>query len=94
METTRSLDGRAFRPAAGRVTWSIKLPAAMAVQMNVYDVVGRLRRKLIDARLPAGESTVTWDTTDITGSRVRSGMYYARLSFDGGARLAVVPVTR
>ena len=83
-----------FRPAARRVSWRITLPATMPVELTVYDVMGRLQRRLLDVTLPAGESTVTWDTADVTGANVRSGMYYARLSFQGGARIAVVPITR
>ena len=83
-----------FRPASRRVSWRITLPTALAVRLRVYDVMGRLHRKLVDGILPQGESVITWDTADGNGALVRSGMYYVRLSYDGGSRVAVVPVTR
>ena len=83
-----------YRPLAHRVRWRISLPTALRLRFEIYDVQGRTSRVIMDGPLPAGESIVSWDTADAAGAPVRSGMYYARLSFDGGTRLAALPVVR
>ena len=62
--------------------------------MEVYDVMGRITRTLLDETIPAGGRVVTWDTRDQSDQTVRSGMYYVRLNFEGGVRLATIPVVR
>ena len=83
-----------FRPLSSRVSWQLELPDPLAVTMVVFDVMGRVSRTLLDGRLPGGTTTVTWDTSNSTGEPVRSGMYYVKLSFEGGVRLATIPVIR
>ena len=83
-----------FRPLAHRVSWRITLPTAMEVRLDLFDVMGRHSRAVLHRVLAAGESVVTWDTTAEDGSLVRSGMYYARLSFEGGVRVAAFPIVR
>lgn len=83
-----------FRPRAHRVSWRLTLPTRMPVRLEIYDVMGRSRRRLVDGVLPGGTSIVTWDTDDDDGAVVSSGMYYARLSFEGGVRLTTMPIIR
>lgn len=82
------------RPRSRRISWRIDLPTAMPTRLDVYDVMGRSRRRVVDRVLPAGTSTITWDTADDSGDLLRSGMYYARLTFEGGVRLSGVPIIR
>ena len=42
----------------------------------------------------SGTTTVTWDTSNSAGAAVRSGMYYVKLGFERGVRLATVPIVR
>lgn len=46
--------------------------------VSVYDVAGRLVRKLADDRFNAGVQTVTWDGRDANGRLVASGVYFVR----------------
>ena len=57
------------------------LPADARVTLRVFDVLGREIATLVDARVPAGSHSVSWNA----GS-VGSGVYFARLraSDDGG----------
>jgi hypothetical protein len=48
---------------------------------------------LLDGALPAGQTTITWGVAGADGG-VASGVYFARLSFAGGARTAMLPITR
>ncbi len=49
------------------------------VQMYIYDVTGRLVRKLIDERRYPGEHSVVWDGRNDSGGEVSSGVYFVRL---------------
>jgi subtilisin-like proprotein convertase family protein len=49
------------------------------VLLAVYDASGRLVRKLQDGFLPAGRYQALWDGMNDAGSRVGSGVYFARL---------------
>lgn len=49
------------------------------VQLGIYDVRGRLVRKLVDGEKPAGAETVVWDGTSDSGTRLGTGVYFVRL---------------
>lgn len=55
------------------------LAAPSRVDLAVYDVRGRLVRRLDRADLPAGFHDIRWDGTDTGGRRVPAGVYFARL---------------
>jgi hypothetical protein len=48
----------------------------------VYDVRGRVVRRVAVARLTAGRYTAQWDRREEGGSRVASGVYFVRLRAD------------
>jgi flagellar hook assembly protein FlgD len=50
------------------------------VQLAVFDVSGRLVRRLVDGERRAGAETAVWNGTDEFGAKVRSGMYFVRLA--------------
>ncbi|MBN2171254.1 MAG: T9SS type A sorting domain-containing protein [Candidatus Krumholzibacteriota bacterium] len=49
------------------------------VQIEVFDVSGRLVRVLLDGFQPAGSHAVAWDGRDVSGRIQPSGVYFARL---------------
>lgn len=53
------------------------------VVLSVYDASGRLVRKLQDGLLAAGRYEALWDGRRDDGSRVGSGVYFARLETNG-----------
>lgn len=53
------------------------------VSLTVYDLSGRVVRKLVDGPLAAGRHRVSWDGRDQRGSRVASGMYFLRALTEG-----------
>jgi hypothetical protein len=73
-----------FNPAT---TIQYALPQAMRVRLVIYDVSGRLVRKLVDGVEDAGDRRVSWDGRDERGSAVGSGVYVYRLEA-GGTTLA------
>jgi flagellar hook assembly protein FlgD len=60
------------------------------VQVNVYDVAGRQVRKLADRLFPEGETSLAWDGTDDTGTKVPRGVYFVRTSVQSGAGRIIV----
>lgn len=55
------------------------LPAQSLVDLEIYDVRGRLVRTLHQGSLPAGRHVYTWDGTDHRDRGVGSGVYFYRL---------------
>jgi Zn-dependent metalloprotease len=55
------------------------LPAATTVSVSVYDLNGRLIRRLQEGLQPAGQYSVTWNGNDILGNLVSSGFYFVVL---------------
>jgi hypothetical protein len=65
-----------FNPAT---TIRYDLPAAVPVQLLVYDLLGREVTRLVEASQSPGIYEVLWDGTDALGHNLPSGIYIARL---------------
>jgi flagellar hook assembly protein FlgD len=50
------------------------------VQIEVYDLPGRLVKHLVSQDLTPASYTVAWDGTDNSGRIAASGVYYARMT--------------
>lgn len=53
------------------------------VRLDVFDVQGRLVRRLVDDRQDGGTHSVVWDGRGRRGGTLSSGVYYYRLQSDG-----------
>ena len=62
-------------PSRGRLAFAIESDRDGARGVEVYDLAGRLVRRLEDPRSIAGPSRLAWDGTDESGARVRPGIY-------------------
>ncbi len=58
---------------------SFNLPKSGKVDLGVFDISGRRLATLVNATLPAGEYTKSWNGLDSGGNVVRSGVYFYRL---------------
>jgi flagellar hook assembly protein FlgD len=56
------------------------------VDLSVYDVQGRLMRRLVHGSQPPGRKLADWDGRDQAGQPVASGIYMIRLQI-GSQRL-------
>ena len=54
------------------------------VSLKIYNILGQEVRTLVDAPKESGYHAVTWDGKDSFGHEVASGVYFYRLSVDGG----------
>ncbi len=52
------------------------------VELAVFDAAGRRVATLVQSSLPPGQHRATWDGTGTSGTRLRSGVYFARLLVD------------
>lgn len=69
-----------FSPAT---TISLNLPAAGRTRVIVYDIQGRLVKRLLDDWMPSGPHGIAWDGTDDHGRRAAAGVYFSRVESNG-----------
>ncbi len=71
-------------PATAQTRIGYALPDGWRIaRLSVYDVAGRLVRRLDPAPGTRGFVAVDWDGTGDSGERVASGVYFVRLEVDG-----------
>jgi flagellar hook assembly protein FlgD len=61
------------------------LPETGHATIRVYGVSGRPERTLVNETKPRGRHVVRWDGRDDGGVPLASGVYFARLEFQGGS---------
>lgn len=66
-------------PARAYATIRYHLPAAQLIQLQVYDLNGRLMRALVDHEQPAGDYAVRWNGRNELGVAAPAGIYFYRL---------------
>jgi uncharacterized delta-60 repeat protein len=59
------------------------LPRATEVELSIYDVSGRLVRRLVNATQESGPKVVQWDGANLEERRVASGTYFIKLEAAG-----------
>ncbi|MBN2070329.1 MAG: T9SS type A sorting domain-containing protein [Candidatus Krumholzibacteriota bacterium] len=69
-----------FNPAT-TIKYSVSVKSR--VSLAIYDVNGRLIDRLIDRIIAPGSYVQSWDGTDTSGRRVKSGIYFYRLRSNG-----------
>ncbi len=63
------------------ISWTVG--ESGAASLAIYDVQGRLVKRLVSDFVAAGDYTTVWDGSDDSGRRVGSGLYFARLTAGG-----------
>jgi hypothetical protein len=82
-------------PTRGGAVMVFRLPQVATVGIEVFDITGRLVRRLPLGRMAAQEHVVAWDGLDARALPVSPGIYLVRLGGDGSAaRTARVTVVR
>lgn len=70
-------------PAKNRTTIHYQLIDATTVSLNIYDIQGRLVKKLINDQQTPGVYAVPWTGIDDNNNRVSVGVYFYKLSVGG-----------
>ena len=83
-----------LRPGRQSVSFVVDAPNRVIPSLAVYDLAGRRLKTLAEGRELLGRREITWDCRDAHGDRVSTGMYFARLTGAGPARVLRVPVIR
>ncbi|MBI5168040.1 MAG: hypothetical protein HZA61_00990 [Candidatus Eisenbacteria bacterium] len=73
----------------GRFSWSGSTSEAPSIQ--IVDVTGRVRRRLV---LRGSDGGAAWDGLDETGTPLAPGLYFARMASASGVPAARIVVTR
>lgn len=74
-------------PGKGRRTFWVVLSSPGRVQVDLFDVVGRRRARLLERDCPAGWTAVPWDGMDSGGEDLPAGVYFVRLGVDGAEKV-------
>lgn len=69
-----------FNPST---TFEYSLPSPSRVAIDIFNIMGRRVRVLVQETKPAGVYRIDWNGTDQTGEPVASGVYVYRLQTDG-----------
>jgi hypothetical protein len=64
----------------------LDLPAAGQYQLEVYDILGRKVKNLINGYHPAGATRIIWNGHDDADGEIASGTYFVRLQGEGQTR--------
>lgn len=70
-------------PARTTTRWTLGLPQAADVEVDVFSVTGRHVRRLTSGWRPAGQSAIEWDLADESGRGVAAGIYLVRTRLGG-----------
>jgi hypothetical protein len=71
-------------PFNPQTTVAFELARDDHARVLIYDLQGRLIRRLVDQALPVGRHTAIWEGRDDSGRAVASGIYFARLEAASG----------
>jgi len=89
------LEGVRPNPAHGPVEVVFRLAGAGRVDVEVFDVLGRLTRVVARARTyEAGRQVVAWDGRRGDGMRAGAGLYFLKIRTPGGQWTRLVVMTR
>ncbi|MCK5065645.1 MAG: T9SS type A sorting domain-containing protein, partial [Candidatus Fermentibacteraceae bacterium] len=82
------------RPSPNPITMSasigFSIPSAGNVELAVYDVSGRMVETILDGSLDSGSHSMQWTP----GHQIGSGVYFIRLTTEGGILTRQVMVIR
>lgn len=81
-------------PAGVETRLTLAIDRQREVRIDVYNVTGRLVRRIWDAPLTPGLHEIGWDLADREGTLVPSGVYFVRMDADGVTHCRKVAVSR
>jgi len=67
-------------------TISFEIPIESIVSLIIYDIQGKVVRKLVHRSRLVGSHNMTWDATNDKGLAVSAGIYFCSLEFDDIAK--------
>ncbi|MCP4571016.1 MAG: S8 family serine peptidase [bacterium] len=89
-----AVDGAFPNPFNPETEIRFAVPRDAQVGVDVYDAAGRRVRRLPPAPFAAGRHGVTWRGVDDEGRPVPSGVYFARVHWEGGAEVSKLALVK
>ena len=89
-----ALEGPVPNPFNPTTTITVLVPEAGMVTVDIYDLEGRLVRRLLADNLSVGRHDVAWDGRDERGLNAASGMYMCRLRAGAGGDITRMTLVR
>jgi hypothetical protein len=71
-----------FNPST---TLEYEIPKSGLVEINIFNIQGRLVKRLENSVRPAGIQKIMWNGQDNNGAKVASGVYFCQVKFEGNA---------
>ncbi len=78
-----ALQGVFPNPFSGRTQVEFRMSQAGALKLSVFDVRGRLVRRLVDGSLPVGPGQISWDGKTQAGASAAAGTYFIQMESAG-----------
>ncbi|MDQ7041813.1 MAG: FlgD immunoglobulin-like domain containing protein [Rhodothermus sp.] len=88
------LEGGAPNPFSTTTTIRFVVAQPTHVRLEVFDLLGRRVRTLVDRWISAGEQEVGWDGKDATGRSLPAGVYVCRLTTERGQQSKALTIVR
>lgn len=76
------------------VTIAIMTFQQMGLEVEVWNTAGQMVRTIVDAQVPGGLHTVTWDGTSSTGGTSPAGVYFVVVRGNGGEYFSYASCTK
>jgi flagellar hook assembly protein FlgD len=80
------LESASPNPFSKATEFRFTLPTPGQVSLTVFDVRGRVVRRVLGAELPGGYHRVSWDGRDGKGREIEAGVYLCKLEAGGVSR--------
>ena len=71
------------RATGDQIAIQFTAPTTGPVDLKIFDLRGRLVRRLAARDFPAGQHALQWDGRDSNGHQVANGIYIVRMSMSG-----------
>ncbi len=81
--STYSLEQNYPNPFNPNTQIKFSLPTNSSVRITIYNLLGEVVRELVNTDMNSGIHTVQWNSEDISGRKVSSGIYFYELNANG-----------
>ena len=77
-----------------RTMISFTLPSNSLVKLEIFDILGRQVKTLINSEMGAGSHQIIWDGKNSDGDVATSGVYFYRIDYDGGYEIKTMTLLK
>lgn len=81
-------------PFNEQATITVTIPENDFLTIDIYDLSGKLVKRLFSGSVSSGKSNFRWDCVDSDGNKVSNGIYFARAVYQGKSILTKLILAR